>query len=89
MKYQKLYSYTAVQNLINEINEDDYCDIFTIRDGGLLDSIVIISEKYGCYKCDEVYLNEWSSAYKVTKRRDLPKSWDKLIIKYENEHYEE
>lgn len=78
-----LYSYTAVQNLINEINKDDYCDVYIIRDGVLMDSIIIISEKYGCYKCNEVYINEWSSAYKVIKRRKPPKSWMALIDKYE------
>lgn len=76
---QGLYTTKAVNNLINKyLDGDNDTQVYTIN-GSLLDSYIIVSKKFKTAIIKEVYLNEWSSAYKVTFYNKTPLKYERIL----------
>lgn len=71
----KLYSSTAVEKAIDKLYEMGY-DLVVLEEGSLLEygKAVMLApdDNHYSYLFTEIYLNEWSSAYHVDRRRKLP-----------------
>ena len=81
-----LYSKTAVDNLIQKYDNKTggNFDIYTIP-GSLLDNYIIIAGGYKTAIIKEVYINCWTSAYKITMYNKIPAKYAKVIEALENE----
>lgn len=78
----KLYTYTAVQNLINKYLEKGG-EVITLEEGCLGYGLTILQgEELKTTVITEVYLNEWSSAHKIRMYNECPKKYKRMIDDY-------
>ena len=61
-------------------------EVVLLRDGSLLEYGLAVCMAPGFRSCviREVYLNAWSSGYKVRTYKKLPKNYEKLLTEYYN-----
>lgn len=84
----RLYTSTAVQNLVSQYVVDERGDgeFFQIEEGGLGWGFCILydwTEHLKAYVIEEVYLNMWQSGHKVRAYNKIPKKYKELIDNYE------
>lgn len=81
-----LYTNDAVEKLIAKYDTTtggDY-NIYTIT-GSLLDNYIIVASGYKTAIIKEVYVNCWTSAYKITMYNKIPAKYAKVIEALEND----
>lgn len=85
---QKLYTCTAIQNLIDQYcNADKKAKIITLQEGCLgYGLMVLMCEGYKTAIVKEVPLNCWSSAHTVRFYNKTPKRYLMLIERKEEEY---
>lgn len=84
-----LYSYTAVENLINTLMENANYEVVQLNEGSLgYGDLVLIApdENHWNFVVREVAINEWSSGHTVRRCKKISKKLQKEIdSSYERE----
>ena len=80
-----MYSSESVSKLVDKYYQKGG-EIVTIQEGSLLDYglAICFGDKLKTCVINEVYLNEWSSAYKIRFYNKCPKKYDKMIENFYN-----
>ena len=81
-----MYDYKSVDKLVDKYYQKGG-EVITIEEGCLLDYGLAICFGDNLKTCiiTEIYLNEWSSAYKVRFYNKCPKKYAKMIKEKETE----
>jgi len=80
----KLFKMEAVDK-VYEFYQSKGGEVIILEEGSLLDGLVVcIAPGFRSCVIREVFLNEWSSGYKVRTYRKLPKNYEKLLEEYYN-----
>ena len=74
-----LYSLDAIQQLSDFYKEKGGVTN-VIKEGVLMDDLIMYGDGLKTTVCKVVPLNEWSSAYKVRMYNKCPKKYEKFII---------
>jgi len=74
----KLYTMEAVDKLAEKYTAKGG-HVSTVREGVLLDDLVMHGDGLKTAVIKSVFLNEWSSAYSVRFYRNVPKKYEALI----------
>lgn len=74
----KLYTLSAVEKLAEKYHAKGG-QVVIVKEGVLLDDMVMLGEGLKTAIIKSVFLNEWSSAYSVRFYNRLPKKYESII----------
>lgn len=79
----KIYTCSAVEQLINEYLKYDGAEIITVEEGSLgYGFMIMTAPKCKTTIVHEVYVNEWTSAHKIRMYNKMPNKYARIIEEY-------
>lgn len=79
-----IYSYSAVEDLLNRYSDSGREWIGYTIPGGLIDGMIITGDRLKTAIIKEVYLNEWSSGATIRLYKKIPAKYARIVEMIEN-----